>query len=303
MAEVPLVSVVLRMPGLSQSEKLVLAGLADHLRNGRSVCWPSLATLAEYAGVSERSVRTTLRSLEGRGLVITSTAKGRGNTSRYRLDVTLIRAGKPEAGDPFSDGKPEAGDPFYGPDKTGSQRPLSGGKPEAGCTKTGSPLPPNPKEPLRGYISNTPPPVPSGCARDARSVANSVVVEEGLPPPVSANEIEEVRDAAGVDLHQRPALSARWLDGAVIAACDRWRAHGLTHAEIVAVVGQQAESLARRDSYANSPNYFDAAIARFAEAKRRPMPDPGGNVVPLSDFERREAAKRRNIDRLMRGEL
>jgi DNA-binding transcriptional ArsR family regulator len=64
------------------TEKLVLVGLANH--SGASwECWPSLATLAEYAMISQRQVRRVLRSLESQGLI--ERTEREHQTSLYRL--------------------------------------------------------------------------------------------------------------------------------------------------------------------------------------------------------------------------
>lgn len=57
----------LHVQGLQPAEKLVLIGIANH--DGDGGAWPSVATLARYACVGERSVQRYLESLIAAGLV------------------------------------------------------------------------------------------------------------------------------------------------------------------------------------------------------------------------------------------
>lgn len=67
--------------------RLVLLALADSM-NTDGVCWPSVATLADKAGVSERRTRETLSQLVVDGIVI---KRARFNNSNvYRIDVTKL---------------------------------------------------------------------------------------------------------------------------------------------------------------------------------------------------------------------
>jgi hypothetical protein len=47
--------------------------------------WPSLATVAHLAGISDRAVRKALRVLERAGLIVTRRGIGRSHTSVYKL--------------------------------------------------------------------------------------------------------------------------------------------------------------------------------------------------------------------------
>ena len=51
------------------TERAILLGLANHATRDGSAAWPSVATLAEYAVCSTRTVQRRLRSLEGRGFI------------------------------------------------------------------------------------------------------------------------------------------------------------------------------------------------------------------------------------------
>jgi hypothetical protein len=64
----------LRVQGLSSTDKLVLLGIANH--DGDGGAWPTVATLAVYAGVHPRNVKRSLRRLERYGVLLTSVNGG-----------------------------------------------------------------------------------------------------------------------------------------------------------------------------------------------------------------------------------
>jgi len=68
------ISWALRVQDLSPTDKLVLIGIANHDGDGGS--WPSIATLAMYAGVSERTVQRSIVALETRRLIDVQTNAG-----------------------------------------------------------------------------------------------------------------------------------------------------------------------------------------------------------------------------------
>ena len=60
----------LSVTGLEDAtERAILLGLANHATRDGTAAWPSIATLAEYAVCSTRTVQRRLRGLEARGLV------------------------------------------------------------------------------------------------------------------------------------------------------------------------------------------------------------------------------------------
>lgn len=65
--------------------KLVLVALADHA-DEVGLCWPSVARLRTYTGLSERAIRGALRDLETAGVIITDAREG--HVSRYRLTIS-----------------------------------------------------------------------------------------------------------------------------------------------------------------------------------------------------------------------
>ncbi len=67
-------AVVLHHSKARGTAKLVLLGIANHEGDGGA--WPSVATLARYAGVDERNVRKAIRTLEGLGELRTALQAG-----------------------------------------------------------------------------------------------------------------------------------------------------------------------------------------------------------------------------------
>jgi pyocin large subunit-like protein len=72
---------------ISSTEKLVLRALADRANDDGSSCYPSVLTLAKETSLSRKTVQTTLRSLQARGLVVIGgqSKGGRGKTPDYHL--------------------------------------------------------------------------------------------------------------------------------------------------------------------------------------------------------------------------
>ncbi len=77
-----------KVPDIAPMAKLVLAALAHHAnKHGRS-CHPGLKTLAIETGLSERRVRSNLRTLMSAGLIFPDDlAGGRGHKTDYYLPV------------------------------------------------------------------------------------------------------------------------------------------------------------------------------------------------------------------------
>lgn len=90
-------SLVLNHSTASGTAKLVLIGIANHDGDGGS--WPSLATLARYANVDERTVRRALRSLEAIGeLRVDLNAGGNESTRNDRRPSRYWITLKPNQG-------------------------------------------------------------------------------------------------------------------------------------------------------------------------------------------------------------
>ncbi len=91
----PLIFVLLDAPadslGLSAQDKSVLIALASHYnakRSGTEV-WPSLARLSGLTGLSERTVRRSLRNIESLELIKCRSKAGTSNL--YTINAEIIR--------------------------------------------------------------------------------------------------------------------------------------------------------------------------------------------------------------------
>jgi hypothetical protein len=72
----------------SQGELLVLLALADWA-NDQGICWPSIPKIADKSRLSERQVRRILRLLAEKGTIAIEENRGRNNTNRYKLNLTV----------------------------------------------------------------------------------------------------------------------------------------------------------------------------------------------------------------------
>lgn len=82
---------VLDLP-LDPQRKLILVTMADNA-NSTGLCWPAQATIARRSSISTRALRDHLHGLESAGwLTILSLGNGRGNSTRYMLNVARIKA-------------------------------------------------------------------------------------------------------------------------------------------------------------------------------------------------------------------
>lgn len=102
---------------LDQPQTLVLLALAD-AANDAGVCWPSQAEIGRKARMSDRSVRTHVRALEGLGLLHVerrATTAGR-KSNIYQLNVGVaFSAGFQQSENPSGSGEPAGGLPVDNP--------------------------------------------------------------------------------------------------------------------------------------------------------------------------------------------
>lgn len=74
---------------LSSAERFVLLLISDYYNEAKKHAWPSIKTLSQLSGISDRTVTRCLRSLEGRGLIETESwfnaSTGRRTQNRYYL--------------------------------------------------------------------------------------------------------------------------------------------------------------------------------------------------------------------------
>jgi len=75
--------------GTTGAERLTLLALADATPDGAYVCWPSVATLADMAGVSPRTVQRIVQALRESGQLAVVEGRGRTHTTRYVVLVGL----------------------------------------------------------------------------------------------------------------------------------------------------------------------------------------------------------------------
>jgi hypothetical protein len=68
--------------GLSRTTKLVALTLAAHMDTS-GLCWPSITTIAQGAGLKRRATILHLSKLEAAGYIRRRKGVGRGNTTRY----------------------------------------------------------------------------------------------------------------------------------------------------------------------------------------------------------------------------
>ena len=80
-----LLPLVLHHAHVPPAHKVVLFGIANHQRDNRA--WPSVATLAGYAGVSERQVQRILRDLEQLNLITVQRSRGMKGLNVYALNI------------------------------------------------------------------------------------------------------------------------------------------------------------------------------------------------------------------------
>jgi hypothetical protein len=106
--------VVLSSSNLTPIERIVLAFLSFRHHHKTGDCFPSMETIGNHAGVSERRARTAVRNLEAAGLIKSHRRVGQaGNSSnQYELFGRPAKAARPGTKKPG-----ETGTPVPGPDR------------------------------------------------------------------------------------------------------------------------------------------------------------------------------------------
>ncbi len=146
-------AVVLHHSKAKGTHKLVLLGIANHMGDGGA--WPSVATLARYANVTERSVQRSIQWLQDHGEISVSLQDGGGRDqpdharpNRYHVHVscpawcdrsTNHRDTRPRQGGLHLVG----GDTGVTPGDTGVTPPVTLASPKPSLEPT-PPLPPPP---------------------------------------------------------------------------------------------------------------------------------------------------------------
>lgn len=100
---------------MSAADKAVLLKLADHANDEGDSVYPRRRRVAAYTGLSESAVARVLRKYIERGLLaVVERGGGRGNPTRYCINVEVLRA-MPKVD--FENYKPCQGDTVSEPDK------------------------------------------------------------------------------------------------------------------------------------------------------------------------------------------
>lgn len=72
-----------RTSGLTTPEKAVLSELHEHA-GGTGECWPSVATICDGTGYSDRTIHKAIRQLEAKGLIAIQTRKAKSHLYQIR---------------------------------------------------------------------------------------------------------------------------------------------------------------------------------------------------------------------------
>jgi len=67
------------------NNRLFLLAIAEFIQDGRHTCWPSVSTLADMVGVSDRQIQRIARALEEQGAIVSEIGRGRRHTTIYGL--------------------------------------------------------------------------------------------------------------------------------------------------------------------------------------------------------------------------
>jgi hypothetical protein len=87
-----LMSIVWDIRWPTQNHLLVMLKLADHANDEGSKVWPAVATIADQAQCSERTVQNVLKAFRESGLVNVLKSGGGASPTIYALNVSLLNA-------------------------------------------------------------------------------------------------------------------------------------------------------------------------------------------------------------------
>ena len=82
---IEVLTAIWRDPPCGGGNLLVLLALADNADEETWACWPSMATIARKAAMSERNARNCIRDLTERGLISVEIGGGNGRPSTYTI--------------------------------------------------------------------------------------------------------------------------------------------------------------------------------------------------------------------------
>ena len=80
---------VFQSRGPKTNDRLILLALADFTPDDRYTCYPSVQTLAEMSGMSDRQAQRIIAGLREQGHIDLVMGRGRNNTTRYAVLVGL----------------------------------------------------------------------------------------------------------------------------------------------------------------------------------------------------------------------
>lgn len=165
--------------GIKGSMKLLLLAIADFADdNGKA--WPSVETLAQKIGMSERNTRYMLRALEDQGRLAVDVSAGPKGSSMYRIAA-------PEGGQTLPPAKPNS-------DARGGQNTTRGGAKYD--TEGGQPIAPDP--------SLDPPIDPSGASRAAALPPAPPVTPPPPPAPAATSKTPTATESVAFALEGEP---------------------------------------------------------------------------------------------------
>lgn len=86
----------LNVSDLDRGELAILLVICQHVSGKSDAAWPSISTLAELAGMSQRAARRAIVRLERKRRIEVNRGKGRGVVSVYRPIVATDKTGRPD---------------------------------------------------------------------------------------------------------------------------------------------------------------------------------------------------------------
>ena len=274
------INAAFRAPGMTTAEKMVLLVLADHARTD-GICWPSMATIAERASMTERGVRAIVRRLESTGAIRLEEGGGRGKSNRYRV---LIEALNPAPPSEFNE-------------ETRNEKP--------GMTFPLNDLNPEPPSPFMAETRNLTALNPEPCAGEPLRTTIREDRHEGGSARVGDAPVEEecfgIRERILVAAkHDRSGMTAtgRMIGSPTdMMSVTRWHRLGLSDDEIIDVISHIAAGAHYEPIGAF--RYFDQPMQRHAGLKAAPALKPvEGRQRPPSELDTRVKDGNDAIDRM-----
>ena len=241
---------------------LVLLALAEYA-DAEGVAWPSVRSVAEKVNMPRETAHRQMGALLKAGEIIDTGERKRG-ARVYRIAVV---GGRRSVTEDHTSGRSVTQD--HG--DAGSQQGVTEDHSDGASHVT-----------------------EDHSERDAASPKPSGTVRTDADDCARASEVDQVREAAGVDPSKR--LPQQWLDPWVEAELGRWKSLDLSLPEILAVLRAVA---AKRGGPPSSPTYFAKPMQEAAGAKGRPALQPieGGQHGKPTREQRAEERLRARLER------